>query len=363
MKRYFDRTGLRRTAVNLSLMLASTIIFLVLIEIGFRVLAKRHHHQVRYPEVTRFYLPEKFNGSRERFYSPQKPAGTYRIIVVGDSFTFGPRMQFDDTFPKRLERLLNLNENQPKVEVINYGVPGASTAVEARLVKHALKYFDPDLILLEVTLNDPELKDYHQTHPEVGKFGQLRLEHPIFRHWKSLAFFVTRLYNLRSHQQYIKYFEDLFDQPETWENFAGSASLIQKMAEVRNVKIAAVVFPLFFRSLGDDYPFVRIHRKINEYFQTLGVPLLDLLPAFRNMEPEKLQEMADLDPHPNEIAARVAADEIYEWLKKNKWIPPEAIVKRVKRKRSTPKLYLPVPNGTVPTPVGVALTPLEPAAH
>src|SRR6187397_49649 len=59
-----------------------------------------------------YYMPDDMLDLRDRKPALPKPAHTLRIAVAGDSFTFGPSMQYDDTFSKRLERLLNLNQIQ-----------------------------------------------------------------------------------------------------------------------------------------------------------------------------------------------------------------------------------------------------------
>src|SRR5438045_8089957 len=45
-------------------------------------------------------------GMRGRDVSQQKPAGTKRILILGDSYTFGLYVNDDETYPAVLERLL-----------------------------------------------------------------------------------------------------------------------------------------------------------------------------------------------------------------------------------------------------------------
>ena len=94
----------------------------------------------------------------ERFeYSVEKPAGTYRIIALGDSFTFGALVDTKDNYPEQLEDLLN-NELRCKnighFEVINLGVYGYDLWYSAeRFLKRGEKY-NPDLVLWFVKLGD-----------------------------------------------------------------------------------------------------------------------------------------------------------------------------------------------------------------
>lgn len=79
-----------------------------------------------------------------------KNSDVFRIIAVGDSFTFGHGIETnDDTYPSKLEQLLNNNsENTAKnFEVINAGVKGYSPDQEYKLITKRLIKYQPDLII------------------------------------------------------------------------------------------------------------------------------------------------------------------------------------------------------------------------
>lgn len=67
-------------------------------------------------------------GLRDREVAYEKAPGVFRVLVLGDSFTEGPHVDLADTYPKRLERLLE-GAGQ-RAEVINAGVGGYSTDQE-----------------------------------------------------------------------------------------------------------------------------------------------------------------------------------------------------------------------------------------
>jgi len=92
------------------------------------------------------------DGIRDRDYSRTKPAGTYRIAVLGDSNTFGLGVELEDTWPKQLEA--ELGKDGSPIEVINFGVMGYNTTQEAERIQEKVLAYSPDLILIGYSLND-----------------------------------------------------------------------------------------------------------------------------------------------------------------------------------------------------------------
>jgi GDSL-like Lipase/Acylhydrolase family len=82
-----------------------------------------------------------------------KPAGVYRILMLGDSVTFGFGVDQKQSFPAVLEELLNKNEGA-RYQVINAGVPGFNIADEGALLPTLLTRYKPDLVLWTIVSND-----------------------------------------------------------------------------------------------------------------------------------------------------------------------------------------------------------------
>lgn len=103
-------------------------------------------------------------GMRERELPRLKPKGTYRIAIIGDSFTFGWGVKEDEAFPRRLETILNkiLSRNKSpndnaainSVEVLNFGVPGYSPFQEVATFEEKALEYDPDAVILFFIEND-----------------------------------------------------------------------------------------------------------------------------------------------------------------------------------------------------------------
>jgi hypothetical protein len=97
-------------------------------------------------------------GLRDRDIPPEKPAGTLRIAVVGDSIAYGLRLRREQAFPEQLEKLLNRAFGGPGLafEVLNFGVPGYGLAQVVETVRARALRFAPDLVLYAYCLNDPQ---------------------------------------------------------------------------------------------------------------------------------------------------------------------------------------------------------------
>ena len=83
-----------------------------------------------------------------------KPPGTYRVLFLGDSVTFGYRIARDEeTFPAVVERRLAERWQAP-VEAINAGVGGYSPWQERLFLADEGLRYEPDLVVLGFVLND-----------------------------------------------------------------------------------------------------------------------------------------------------------------------------------------------------------------
>jgi hypothetical protein len=96
-------------------------------------------------------------GMRDREHAEQKPPGTFRVAVVGDSYAEALQVSAEQAFWAVAER--GLNEQCParagrRVEMLNFGVSGYGTAQELITVRNYVFDYSPDVVLLAFTTSN-----------------------------------------------------------------------------------------------------------------------------------------------------------------------------------------------------------------
>ncbi len=90
-------------------------------------------------------------------YAEHKPAGTVRIIGIGDSGMFGWGNHQDEDYLAVLEANLNSKSTGPRYEVLNTAVPGYNTQQELEAFKSKWLAFAPDIVVIGWCNNDFDL--------------------------------------------------------------------------------------------------------------------------------------------------------------------------------------------------------------
>lgn len=90
----------------------------------------------------------------DRDYALDKTPGTFRILVFGDSVTFGHGALSETTYPYLLEQ--RLKQWRPDVgwQVWNLGVPGYNTTQELKYLERVGPRYRPDLVIIGFFEND-----------------------------------------------------------------------------------------------------------------------------------------------------------------------------------------------------------------
>ena len=90
-------------------------------------------------------------GLRDREIAPGE-SDQYRIVAIGDSFTYGWGVNLEDTWVKRLEG--NLHAQGLDVQTVNAGAPGAGPSNYADAAERVLPVLKPDLVVVAMLHDD-----------------------------------------------------------------------------------------------------------------------------------------------------------------------------------------------------------------
>jgi hypothetical protein len=95
-------------------------------------------------------------GVREREYALPKPAGTVRVVLLGDSFVWGWELPAEQRMGVHLERALLERRQRPDLapEVLHLGVTSWNLIGECAFVRRQLDQLQPDLVIQISPLND-----------------------------------------------------------------------------------------------------------------------------------------------------------------------------------------------------------------
>jgi len=267
------------------------------------------------------------SGYRDREIPVEKPKNGYRIVVIGDSVTFGHGVEGGETYPEVLEKLLQQTYTSRKVEVINTACPGNSTFQEYYDVKRSL-VFNPDVIILQFLLNDV-IEPYHV----FRRFGGKGIDYhgvrdiPYFDYLLSqnsafYLFLKEMMANIRSSgldndelareaaDREIYSSKNALLHPEipeiaaAWEECRKWLNKIIELCRKRETDLIVICTPMRFQFKldGDDY-----HFKAAEICEKQNVEYIDFFPLFKKRMLQEYYNAQNQAP----VTAEMLMKEIY----------------------------------------------------
>lgn len=313
---------------------------------------------MHWPGMTR-QLPQygttvSFNsiGMRDREHAVEKTAGVYRVLLFGDSFMEALQVDFEESFPSLLEQGLSRRMDRP-VEVVSVAVSGWGTDDELRYLTSYGLDWRPDLVVVAMTLHN-DISDNLREVWYAAENGVL-VERPhakaSFLRYKVIelkGYLATRLqtYQLwrkvrhgremkQTGAQLESHIVQLFREPtpeRIASGYAFTGMLLARMQEVTQASgghVALVLLPLrvqltnqsfdaFVRAAGAtaaEMPAGKPQRVMTEMADSLGMPVVDLLPAFRGwVAGGGADPYLERDGHWNTTGHRVASTAAVEGL-------------------------------------------------
>jgi len=190
---------LRGMAQRTCLIVASLLLTLAGLELGFRwfrwhrlTLGERedhpiYHHRLK-PNWTFHQHAPDFDtiattnnlGLRGPTDYGDKPPGVTRLLMLGDSFTFGVGVNDPETFCALLQQALR--PHQPDLEVINAGLGGCSPLLEYLALRDVYLPLAPDAVILWFDFNDLQDDFFYERNVRMDEHGHILACDPNYFH-------------------------------------------------------------------------------------------------------------------------------------------------------------------------------------
>ena len=291
------------------------------------------------------------DGLRDREYG-EKANNTFRILLLGDSFTFDVGNDLKDSYGRLLERKLNSYNTNIKFEVVNAGVFGYDTIQELDLFMRLRKKYNPDLVLVQFYINDVS-QNYENFKKKYEKSISDRIKLIRFvRGIIKLLFLQNEFQISNSLIEVIprNFLSKQYSDKEIigWEVTEKILLEMRNQAESQKKKIAIIIIPQwgqiflnytyainksFLTSSIKDFIKFEMNNmekynlnKPNEILKNFGnennVTIIDPLPEFKRLsiKNENLY-LLPINEHLNRKGNQVVADIIYKELLENLLVP------------------------------------------
>ena len=247
-------------------------------------------------------------GFRDDELPAEKAPGEYRVLVLGDSITWGDYIDAEEVYVERAQQHLRSALPGRKIEVINAGVGDVGLVEEMAILEENGLLVKPDLVLVAFYLNDS--RPPWGFTGELGSRGWLRrhslLAETVYKQLKVRQWLreggqdrvrwadARKTMNWRgSREEFLKFAElARFDwgaawTPSSWELVDRELARLQALAGRHGFRVAIVSFPVSYQVYADfveDGP----QRILEDKARALGFEYFDLLPMLREFRTENL---------------------------------------------------------------------------
>jgi hypothetical protein len=256
---------------------------------------------------------ENSHGFRGPEFQAAKPAGIYRIAVVGDSFTFGNGVKQGDRYTDLLQARL-----PSQIEVLNFGEPGANTPQHRQRIERLLREIGPDFILLQWYVNDVEGND-SSDRPVFHPLMPI----PAWHDWLNTFSALYTVANMQWAQaqialgmtsSYPDYLRRRLEDPNSRDSISDRDMLRDAIdaSQRAGVPIGIVLFPDTSGDMAAAYPFQYLHDRVAAVCVERRITCLDLREDFSHVRDRASLWANRLDHHPGAAANQIAAQKILE---------------------------------------------------
>lgn len=331
--------GIRRFTSSLLLIAASVIVSLAAVElllrafvdVGVRNLTAEDvpRHLLLMPQSERVYglkpldptLHTNSFGFRGPEYVRNKRPNTFRIIMLGDSVTFGNQEPWDSTFSYLLEGKLNAASPNRRYEIINLAVSGYNTAQELATLREVGLALHPDLVLLNVCINDSDppkvaTKAGLRDITRVSSLSDLNLRtfvasSYVLTFMKHVSHQVTKASpRLRDMLNSERFFINPRVKEQAWAEMKNKMRELHETTTHNNIPLAVVIYPYQSQLRGNSEMHLP-QQDLEKFWSARHVPVLDPIEAFQSAREPMFNDGL---LHLSRAGHRLMSDEIYSFL-------------------------------------------------
>lgn len=190
---------------------------------------------------------------------PRERGDAYRILAIGDSYTYGWGVDIENTWARSLET--QLRETGRNVEILNLGKPGSGPPFYSEIAEKAIPLLRPDLVLICMLQgNDIRAAGPEQDPPPAKSFWDaVRKLYPNFTlYMRDMR--REREYNGRSHEEMPKQVSTAEDNRAWTANTA--REFLEKMTPEQRAR---------FDAFDDKVKEAYISGNLNPYMIDLGM--------------------------------------------------------------------------------------------
>jgi lysophospholipase L1-like esterase len=223
-------------------------------------------------------------GFRDLESPREKPPSAFRIVCLGDSWTFGMNVGQSQAYPQRLGAALHQEFPNATFEVLNRGVLGYSSYQGKELLRTRVLGLHPDVVVIAYAMNDATVigrrdKDaaLEARNPPFGeRLGRFMRNSEAFRLLQYVA--ASLRYKPQPIGSYLKRAADddkRVDQFETLDQFTrvGTRDYRQNTIEmIRLARSRGAHVVLLYNELWENGPYLRV---LQELSNSEHVPLVD----------------------------------------------------------------------------------------
>jgi lysophospholipase L1-like esterase len=241
------------------------------------------------------------DGFRDQEY-PVERTNNYRIVVLGDSLTFGWGVERDATYEYLLEGMLS--ETRP-TEMINTGHGNYNTAQQVALFKERGLKYNPDKVVVFYFINDAEVTPVRSKWTWISRL-------------RSVTFLWSRLRGLLSRgdsgQTFESFYSDLYEDDQPGFITMKDAFIeLRGITEQRGIELQVIMIPELHNLV--EYPFAPEYDKVRGFLEDNDIGVIDLTESFAGYEDAAGLWVALDDAHPNALAHKMIAEYSLEFIR------------------------------------------------